>query len=150
MINNESLALHLLNLIKLAKGESNENQFIDFEIRHEIVSEIEKQLSICLIDYKFRIDVYAIRHIFKQHGNDIKEKMRGQIVVTETDISLILDILENSKTVLYDGKSRNNKDIFVFEKQLKNIYIVIVEIRIGKKRIALHSMRILKTKKNQN
>ena len=108
--------------------------------------QFDKDLS----EYCFQIDMYAIRHIFKEHSDTKKEESRGQIVVNEDDIHLVFDVLYQPDLFFYDGKSRLGKDIFVFQKLIGNKYVIIKEVREGKKKIALHSMRIFKTKENQN
>ena len=109
-----------------------------------------KQFEKDLSEYNFQIDMYAIRHIFKDHTDAKKEESRGQIVINESDLLLVFDVLNQPDLFFYDGKSRLGKDIFVFQKLIGNRYVIIKEVREGKKKIALHSMRIFKTKENQN
>ena len=109
-----------------------------------------KQFEKDLSEYNFQIDMYAIRHIFKEHTDTKKEESRGQIVINESDLLLVFDVLNQPDLFFYDGKSRLGKDIFVFQKLIGNRYVIIKEVREGKKKIALHSMRIFKTKENQN
>ena len=150
MINIELLKNQLETLINLAKSESNINETIQFEANTEILEQMGLQFDKDLSEYCFQIDMYAIRHIFKEHSDTKKEESRGQIVVNEDDIHLVFDVLYQPDLFFYDGKSRLGKDIFVFQKLIGNKYVIIKEVREGKKRIALHSMRIFKTKENQN
>jgi hypothetical protein len=148
-MNQEYLHQKIKTLISLAKSDSNTNQYIEIEGYYHLLSQMGEELGVDLSDYSFQIDMYAIRHIFKEHSNPQKEEGRGQVVVTEDDIILILEVLEDPDLFFYDGKSRLGKDIFVFQKQIGNRYVIIKEVREGKKRIALHSMRIFKAKENQ-
>ena len=150
MINSDLLKIQVQTLINLAKSESNNNEQIVFEVDSEILKLMSEQLEKDLSEYLFQIDMYSIRHIFKEHSDSKKEEPRGQVVVTEEDILLVLEVLREPDLLFYDGKSRLGKDIFVFQKLIQNKYVVIKEVREGKKKIALHSMRIFKTKENQN
>jgi anion-transporting ArsA/GET3 family ATPase len=148
-MNLEELKIQIKTLIDLAKTDSNKNEFVAFDGDSDILEQMSNQFGKSLSDYSFQVDMYAIRHIFKEHSDSKKEESRGQIAITDEDILLIFDVLFNPDLFFYDGKSRLGKDIFVFQKLIENKYVVIKEIREGKKRIALHSMRIFKAKENQ-
>jgi phage-Barnase-EndoU-ColicinE5/D-RelE like nuclease3 len=150
MNDEELLKKQLEALINLAKSDVNTNETIVFEANPEILEQMSKQFEKDLSGYNFQIDMYAIRHIFKEHTDAKKEESRGQIVINESDILLVFDVLNQPDLFFYDGKSRLGKDIFVFQKLIGNRYVIIKEVREGKKKIALHSMRIFKTKENQN
>jgi hypothetical protein len=150
MNDEELLKKQLEALISLAKSDANTNETIVFEANPEILEQMGKQFEKDLSGYNFQIDMYAIRHIFKEHTDAKKEESRGQIVINESDILLVFDVLNQPDLFFYDGKSRLGKDIFVFQKLIGNRYVIIKEVREGKKKIALHSMRIFKTKENQN
>ena len=150
MNDEELLKKQLEALISLAKSDSNTNETIVFEANPEILEQMGKQFEKDLSEYNFQIDMYAIRHIFKEHTDTKKEESRGQIVINESDLLLVFDVLNQPDLFFYDGKSRLGKDIFVFQKLIGNRYVIIKEVREGKKKIALHSMRIFKTKENQN
>jgi thioredoxin-related protein len=148
-MNQEELKRQIQALIDLAKTDSNKNEIMTFEGYAEILEQMSNQFGKDLSDYTFQVDMYAIRHIFKEHSNTKKEESRGQVAITDKDILLIFEVLSNPDLFFYDGKSRLGKDIFVFQKLIDNKYVVIKEIREGKKKIALHSMRIFKAKENQ-
>ncbi|MDH4459887.1 MAG: hypothetical protein QE277_00580 [Flectobacillus sp.] len=150
MNDEELLKKQLEVLITLAKSDSNTNETIVFEANPEILEQMGRQFEKDLSGYNFQIDMYAIRHIFKEHTNTKKEESRGQVVISESDILLVFDVLNQPDLFFYDGKSRLGKDIFVFQKLIGNRYVIIKEVREEKKKISLHSMRIFKTKENQN
>ncbi len=150
MNDEELLKKQLEVLITLAKSDSNTNETIVFEANPEILEQMGRQFEKDLSGYNFQIDMYAIRHIFKEHTNAKKEESRGQVVISESDILLVFDVLNQPDLFFYDGKSRLGKDIFVFQKLIGNRYVIIKEVREEKKKISLHSMRIFKTKENQN
>ncbi len=148
-MNQEELRKQIQALIDLAKTDSNKNEIMTFEGHTEILEQMSNQFGKDLSDHTFQVDMYAIRHIFKEHSDTKKEESRGQVAIKDQDILLIFEVLSNPDLFFYDGKSRLGKDIFVFQKLIDNRYVVIKEIREGKKKIALHSMRIFKAKENQ-
>ena len=133
-------------LIDLAKTEgTNINKVIIIgELDPQVATILSEQSGILLTNYKFSIDVYAIKHILKNHGIPEIEIPKGQIAVNDKDFELIIDILENPDLVFYDGKNKLGKDVFQFQKMLGDKYIVLKEVRTGKKQLALNSMRIIK------
>ncbi len=137
---------HLEELLELAKlEEGNKNKVLILgEIRPEMATFLSEQSGISLNNYKFSVDVYAIRHIIKNHSQSEIETPKGQIAITDEDFELIIDILENPDLVFYDGKNKLGKDVFQFQKLIENKYVVIKEVRTGKKQLALNSMRIIK------
>ena len=113
---------------------------------------IEKVLldsSIDLTSYVFTIDVYAVRHIMKSHGNKLKEEVRGQKAITVDDFNLLYDIVSQPDTVFYDGLNRIGREVLQFQKQVGDLHIILKEVRTRKRQLALDSMRIIKTKRNQ-
>jgi len=68
----------------------NTNKIIVFEANPEILEQMGKQFEKDLFGYNFQIDTYAIRHIFNEHTDAKKEESRGQIVINESDILLVL------------------------------------------------------------
>jgi valyl-tRNA synthetase len=137
---------HLQELLELAKlEEENKNKVLILgEINLEMINFLSEQSGINLENYKFSIDVYAIKHIIKNHSRPEIEVPKGQIPITDKDFYLIIDILENPDLVFYDGKNKLGKDVFQFQKMIGDKYIVIKEVRTGKKQLALNSMRIIK------
>ena len=137
---------HLEELLELAKleGENKNKVLILGELNSEIATLLSEQSGINLNNYKFSVDVYAIKHIIKNHGYSEIEIPKGQIAITDKDFELIIDILENPDLVFYDDKNKLGKDVFQFQKMIGDKYIVIKEVRTGKKQLALNSMRIIK------
>ena len=139
----------LLALIELSKEKVVKNQTVTFEINADVktllASELEKDCS----EYHFQIDIYAIKHIFKEHGDSKKEEKRGQIAVQNNDILLLLDVLQEPDLIFNSGKNKLGKDTVTFVKMIDDKYVVVQEVREGRKTIALNSMRIFKTKRTK-
>ena len=79
MIDN-SLKESLLKLIELSKNKVVQNQTVTFEINVEVKDLLEVELKKDCSEYHFQIDIYAIKHIFKEHGDVKKKKIEGKLL----------------------------------------------------------------------
>jgi hypothetical protein len=132
------------------KSENNINKVVLLgQIPDEIAEKLLTDYDLEVLGFNFSIDVYAIKHILKSHGNVEKELKRGQKSVTTEDIKMIPEIINQPDVVFYDGKNRLGLDVIQFQKMIGDHYLIVKEIRTGKKMLALNSMRIIKTKKNR-
>ena len=145
----KTLKESLLKLVELSKEKVIENQSIIFEINENVKVLLESELSKDCSEYRFQIDIYAIKHIFKEHGNVIKEDSRGQIAVQDDDILLLIDVLQEPDLVFNSGNNKLGKETITFVKMIEDKYVVVQEVRDGKKMISLNSMRIFKKKRTK-
>ncbi|MEA5259619.1 hypothetical protein VB264_17610 [Arcicella aquatica] len=138
--------MDLNEILTLAKTDTeNKNKVLIIgEITHELSNILTQQSGIQLTNYRFSIDVYAIKHIIKNHGVPEIETPKGQVAITDADFNLIPEILQNPDLVFYDGQNKLGKDVFQFQKIIGDKYVIIKEVRTGKKQLALNSMRIIK------
>lgn len=120
-------------------------------ISKDISLKIEAEIGVDLQEYSILIDAYAINHILQGHGDKKRENSRGQEAVTQDDFGLLYQIINRPDHVFFDGKDKFGRDCFQFQSYLGNKYVVIMEIRTGRKQLALKTMRIYTAKKeNQN
>ncbi|CAN5674822.1 hypothetical protein BH09BAC4_BH09BAC4_12500 [soil metagenome] len=115
-----------------------------------IVQRLFIESGINLTGFEFTVDIYAIRHIIKSHGNVQKEDARGQKAITAEDFSLIYEVITEPDVIFFDGKNRIGRDVIQFQKRIDDRYIILKEVRTGRKQLALNSMRIIKMKRNQD
>lgn len=136
-------------LIEFVKeAQQNENKIIVIEkLSSELADYLIEESDFDLHGFNFSIDAYAVKHILKNHRDKAKENNRGQEVITEEDLLLLPEILNEPDIVFYDGKNKLGKDCFQFQKTIGNRYIIIKEVRTGKKQLALNTMRVFLTKK---
>lgn len=94
------------------------------------------------------IDSSAIRHIVRKHGT-VKEVKMGQIRVEKKDLFLITQIIGEPDEIIYKGKNSQKQDVFCFNRNLGDLYICAMTIRISKNgaKLVLSSMYIQKRKK---
>ena len=120
-------------------------------ISEDISLKMKEEIDVDLQEYNISIDAYGIKHILQGHGDKKRENSRGQEAVTQNDFGLLYQIINRPDHVFFDGKDKFGRDCFQFQSYLGNKYVVIMEIRTGRKQLALKTMRIYTTKKeNQN
>jgi hypothetical protein len=94
----------------------------------DVIPDEEFLLSVDKDGYRHTVTTQRIRHIYKHHGNEKTENSRGQTAITENDIELIPDIIENFtysvKNFTYDGK----KSVLYAKQGDENTYIYVENI----------------------
>lgn len=90
--------------------------------------------------YKHVIDNNAIRHALKNHGGQ-KEKLRGQIPITDSDFEKIPDIVENYDTVTVESSKRNDVNIIYSKTYDDGVTLFVEEKRNKRKELAAVTMR---------
>ena len=145
--------LDLVEEIKQAEIDgTNVNKVIILgNISVETLEKIKCLSEMDLSDFVISIDSFSIRHILQGHGNKKRENNRGQEAVTVRDFEMISEIINNPDTILFDGLNKQRNHSFQFQSEINNKYFVFTEVRKGRKQLALKTMRINLTKKeNQN
>jgi phage-Barnase-EndoU-ColicinE5/D-RelE like nuclease3 len=139
---------NLSELIEYAFNDiSNQLKTFEFQYLHDDVERSALEILLCLNlkDFKRTIDNYAIVHTHNKHGQENKEKSRGQIAVIKEDYLLIPDIVNNPDSISVGEKSNIGTELIIYEKEINNIYYFYVE-EVRKKRKSL-SMKTLYKKK---
>jgi valyl-tRNA synthetase len=62
-----------------------------------------------------------------------RENQRGQQAVREEDFELMVQIVNNPEIIFFDGTDRLGRDCFQFQATFDNKYIIIMEVRTGRK-----------------
>ena len=139
--------MSIQEIVKEARSKRNLKATLSLgKIPADLAAILGNQANLDLSDYEFTIDNFAVKHVLKQHGNPDIERPRGQVAVTDKDFDLLPLVLGKPDLVFYEGKSRQGLDVFQFQKKIGNKYIVLKEVRQGKKELALLTMRIIKAK----
>jgi hypothetical protein len=94
----------------------------------ERIADEEFLLSVDKDGYRHTTTSQRIRHIYKQHGNEKAEKARGQIVITESDIELIPDIIENFTYSVRNFTYAGENAVFYAKQGDENTYIYVENI----------------------
>jgi hypothetical protein len=97
--------------------------------------------------YKRVLDSFAVRHVFKNHGNDKTEALRGQIGVVAEDFLLIEQIVTGYDTFWVEN-NRIGNILFKYKLRLDDFIIIFAEeIRVGKKELAAQTLYKQKIRK---
>ena len=92
--------------------------------------------------YTHMIDSSAVNHTVNKHGNEKNELSRGQLPITHGDFAVVSDVYDAPDTVVYGGKTDIGRDAIYYIKKISDGSIVVLEeVRTGKKKLALTSMR---------
>ena len=144
-----SLKESLLHLVELSKEKVIKNQSVTFEINSEVKNLLEAELNKDCSEYCFQIDIYRNKTYFQRAWRYKKKEARGQIAIQDEDILLLVDVLQKPDLVFSSGKNKLGKETITFVKMIHNKYVVVQEVRDGKKTIALNSMRVFKAKRTK-
>jgi hypothetical protein len=138
------------------KDLNNTYKIVDlWKIDTKLAQKIFEATGVDVEGFSVAIDNYGISHTILNHGNPLKEALRGQIAVTKSDFTKIIDVLHEADKIRLDIKSfKNNvtKETLVFVKEFDDRYFVAKEIRrVTKKgkhnRLVLQTLYILKKSK---
>lgn len=92
------------------------------------------------------LGAYEVQKIFKDHGDEVKEALRGQRAVTEADFESIVDVIEspdnielspdtyNGRPVLHFSKTIGDKVTVVSYDSIKHYDLRVQTIYVNKKR----------------
>ena len=88
------------------------------------------------------MDNYAVLHTVKNHSNAKTEIARGQLPIELEDFGLVPFVLAEADAVHGDGKTKLGRDAVVVSKLVGGVgYLLVMEVRPGKKQLAMVSMR---------
>ena len=128
-------------VIFAANANSNEKVSADLGEVETWLSQNALKNGFNISGFHHTIDNYFVKHIFKGHGNQKQEKLRGQIAVTNDDIRNIFSILKNSDFLIYGVKNNIGNYIIILVKNLKDCSVLLVEeIRSGRNELAGNTM----------
>lgn len=149
------------NKIKIAKSSRDIKEFIKQELNkkssnsklylgkiNDITSNRIKILTgLDLKNYNISLKGDNVRKIIKDHGNKILENLRGQDAITLKDFERIDNIILEADNIYISGKTKHNKDVIAFEKELNNKYTLIEFVSTKRKTLETQTM-YKKIKKN--
>ena len=93
------------------------------------------------------MDKFAVRHVFKNHGDEVRERLRGQLPIVIEDFLLVEIILVEYDLVFTEINKLGNI-ILHYEKDFDDFRLVYVEENRNKRReIALQTMYKQKNRK---
>ena len=106
--------------ISKAKADATYNQKMYFgAITHDFAADIKASTGIDVENYNLSLSASEIRKIFKSHGSEKTEALRGQRAVTEADIIKIPSVVKGATKISLCGYY-NGKPMIEFVKQDNN------------------------------
>ncbi|MEI9963126.1 MAG: class I tRNA ligase family protein [Limisphaerales bacterium] len=75
------------------------------------------------------LDVFAVRHIFKEHGISFFEEARGNIAVTREDLKRLPEILAAPDSVEFSSKQPRGFKRIIIRKRINGFVFVVEEVR---------------------
>jgi len=94
--------------------------------------------------YKHTIDIYAIIHSLKKHGNKITEEPRGQVAITKADFEKIPDILDSYDKISV-SQNKRKQDVIIYQKAYDDgTTLYAEEVRVGREELAMGTLYKMK------
>lgn len=138
---NPHYEVELKQVIKKAKENPNERQKLNIgKVSPKLEQEAEKR-GFNLKGYTHDMDVSGVRHSIKEHGDEKKEALRGQIAITDEDYNKIPEIIYDYDEIDFTGKNKTGLETITYKKSFPDGTIAYVEeIRTGKKTLTINTM----------
>ena len=142
----------LLELAALAHQSGNENKVVEIAtVSDWETSQAKEKAGIDISGYAHTVDMFAVRHAFKKHGDEKSEASRGQIAIADEDIASIESVVTNPDSLIFGIKNKRGQDqVFSVKRMADGTLLVVEEVRTGKKSLALESIRKIPGAKNAN
>lgn len=138
----QALVAGINRLLEVVKQGGNAHDQVDFGTVSPWLVERAAENGIDLADMTHSADTAAIRHILNRHTDEAVEKSRGQLPIREADLRAIGAVLAAPDRVVFGVRNERSQDLVVLVKELSDgTTIYIEEVRTGKRKMALASMR---------
>ncbi|OHV24949.1 hypothetical protein EOS93_25160 [Rhizobium sp. RMa-01] len=132
------------SLLDFVRGApANETKTVELgQVSPEVAAAVKDSSGLDVSGYTHTVDAFAVRHIFKRHGDEKAETSRGQLPITEADILAIPDVITNATHVVTGIVGRRGQQIVGYlAPGPDGSTLYVEEAREGKKRLAAVSMR---------
>jgi hypothetical protein len=132
----------LLNFVDAALADkTNAKMIFEFyELDAGQVAVLLEQSGHGLEGYRRVLDSFAVRHIFKQHGNDKTESLRGQIGIVREDFLLIEKIVAYPEHFWIET-NRIGHALLKYKLEFEGFRLVFAEeIRVGRRELAVQTL----------
>lgn len=134
----------LIRFLNNKKSVDNKTKIYLGKINPVTASKIENSVGINIENYNLSLKKDTIIHILNRHSSK-KEILRGQVPIKIKDFLNIEKIVLNADNIELSGKTKQDKPIIIFEKKIKETYILVS--CISDKRYNLEIKTMFKRKK---
>jgi len=90
---------------------------------------LKEKFGIIVTDGSHLLTKYEVIHILNSHGNERREKLRGQLPVKKEDFQKIPEIIGNPNRIYSVGKSHQGLETIRYEKAIKDLFFYVEEVR---------------------
>ncbi|MDO8775193.1 MAG: LPD1 domain-containing protein [Burkholderiaceae bacterium] len=141
----------IAGLVARVRADKSLKESIDImPVAQEAVDEAAAH-GLDIAGYTHSIDSSAVNHVIKNHGDDTSEARRGQLGITDADFDAIIQALQSPDKVVYGTKTVGRREQIISIKRLTDGQLMVLEeVRTGKEKLALVSMRKYPATKNES
>ena len=93
-------------------------------IPEDLANRINQETGVDVANYNCSISSYEIKKIFKDHGNEATENLRGQRAITEDDLLNIPIIIQSPDNIVLSPQTYNGRPVLLFEKEINGRTVV--------------------------
>jgi hypothetical protein len=137
----------IVDFIHEAKLKENNRYLYLGKINSKLAERIHNETGIKVDGYSFVLSNNDVYHIFKEHGNENSEVLRGQIPITEDNIFDVIDTMLEPEKINKKFDKESGVTSIVFEKTTDGRFTSITVLSNDKRRLALKSARINKKRR---
>ena len=133
--------------VKQELREKSSNKKIYYgKVNDKISSRILKKYKINITEYNISLKGDNIRKIIKDHGDNEKENLRGQIAMILDDFNYIDDIINEPDIINLSHSTKDNKPGLIFVKRIVKEYTTIEYVSDKHKTLETQTMYVHKKK----
>ena len=132
----------VVDLVRRLRENKGLREQVDLMPVSEIAAAEAAEHGMDIAGYIHMLDSSAVNHVLNNHGNAKSEAARGQIGIKDSDFAAIVNALENPDKVIYGPQNNAKKEQIAYISKLDDgSLLVLQEQRVGKRKLALMSMR---------
>jgi hypothetical protein len=132
----------ITRLVALAKEPGHNAETVEMAPASAWLERVADAHGVNVISMRHTVDTSAVRHVLTRHGDSKAEAQRGQVAVTEDDLTDIPTALAMAQRVVFGAKNKRGQDLLVWVwERGDGTTLIVEEVRVGRKRLALTSMR---------
>lgn len=110
------------------------------KLTDEEVRVLSEKAGLDLSGYRRVIDNFGVRHAVKNHGNEDRELLRGQLAIQPEDFLLIFNIVVGYEDISMEYNRIGNM-IIRYKKSFAGFRLIFAEeIRVGRKELAFQTL----------
>lgn len=98
---------------------------------------IQEATGLDVRGYEHIVDLYAVQHVIKEHGDEKSEAKRGNIAITPEDFKSLESVLHSPDSIEDAGKTKQGLNAIRFQKLIGDNLVCVEEVRTKHKTLAL-------------